>query len=88
MTRLCANDTVDAIHVSCWDQPAIGIVQALQETGCREIKVTALDAGPETFEIMAEPNNPFVANVAQQPRKIGMTAALNVAGHFAVSGYQ
>ena len=75
--------TVDAIHVGCWDQPAIGIVQALQETGRTEIKVTALDGGPDTLEIMAEPNSPFVANVAQQPRKIGMTAAMNVARYFA-----
>lgn len=75
--------TIDAIHVGCWDQPAIGIVQALEEAGRTEIKVTALDGGPETLEIMAEENSPFVANVAQQPRKIGSTAATNVARHFA-----
>ena len=75
--------TIDAIHVGCWDQPAIGVVQALEEAGRTEIKVTALDGGPETLEIMAEENSPFVANVAQQPRKIGMTAATNVARHFA-----
>ncbi|WP_419908309.1 sugar ABC transporter substrate-binding protein [Hoeflea sp.] len=75
--------TIDAIHVGCWDQPAIGVVQALEEAGRTEIKVTALDGGPETLEIMAEENSPFVANVAQQPRKIGMTAASNVARHFA-----
>ena len=33
--------TVDAIHVGCWDQPAIGIVQALEEAGRTEINVTA-----------------------------------------------
>lgn len=75
--------TLDAIHVGCWDQPAIGVVQALEETGRTEVKVTALDAGPDTLEIMAEQDSPFVANVAQQPRKIGMTAAENVAKHFA-----
>jgi len=32
---------------------------------------------------MAEDNSPFVANVAQQPRLIGQTAAKNVARHFA-----
>lgn len=74
--------TVDAIHVGCWDQPAIGIVQALEEAGRTEIKVTALDGGPETLEIMAEDNSPFVANVAQQPNLIGSTAAMNVARHF------
>ncbi len=75
--------TIDAIHVGCWDQPAIGVVQALEEAGRTEIKVTALDGGPETLEIMAEEGSPFVANVAQQPRKIGSTAAMNVARHFA-----
>ncbi|MAM09513.1 MAG: ABC transporter substrate-binding protein [Rhizobiaceae bacterium] len=75
--------TIDAIHVGCWDQPAIGIVQALEETGRTEIKVTALDGGPETLEIMAEEGSPFVANVAQQPYLIGATSAENVARYFA-----
>jgi len=75
--------TIDAIHVGCWDQPAIGIVQALEEAGRTDVLVTALDGGPETLEIMAEAGSPFVANVAQQPFKIGATAATNVARHFA-----
>ncbi|MCL2895129.1 sugar ABC transporter substrate-binding protein [Brenneria tiliae] len=76
--------TLDAIHVACWDQPAIGVVQALEETGRdKDVKVTAIDAGPETLEIMAEKESPFVANVAQQPRLIGTLAAKNVARHFA-----
>lgn len=75
--------TLDAIHVACWDQPAIGIVQALEETGRdKDVKVTAIDAGPDTLEIMAEKDSPFVANVAQQPRLIGATAAENVARYF------
>ncbi len=74
--------TIDAIHVGCWDQPAIGVVQALEEAGRDEIIVTALDGGPDTLEIMAEENSPFVANVAQQPNLIGSTAAMNVARHF------
>lgn len=75
--------TLDAIHVGCWDQPAIGVVQALEEAGRTEIIVTALDGGPETLEIMAEEGSPFVANVAQQPGLIGSTAAENVAQYFA-----
>jgi ribose transport system substrate-binding protein len=75
--------TIDAIHVGCWDQPAIGIVQALEEVGRTDVVVTALDGDPETLEIMAEENSPFVANVAQQPNLIGSTAAVNVARHFA-----
>lgn len=74
---------LDAIHVGCWDQPAIGIVQALEEAGRTDVLVTALDGGPDTLEIMAEENSPFVANVAQQPRLIGQTAAMNAARHFA-----
>ncbi len=75
--------TLDAIHVACWDQPAIGVVQALEEAGRTDVLVTALDGGPDTLEIMAEEGSPFVANVAQQPRLIGQTAAHNVAAHFA-----
>jgi len=74
---------LDAIHVGCWDQPAIGVVQALEEAGRTDVLVTALDGGPDTLEIMAEEGSPFVANVAQQPRLIGSTAASNVARHFA-----
>ena len=75
---------LDAIHVACWDQPAIGVVQALEEAGRSEdVKVTALDAGPDTLEIMMEEGSPFVANVAQQPALIGKTSADNVARHFA-----
>lgn len=75
---------LDAIHVGCWDQPAIGVVQALEETGrADDVIVTALDAGPDTLEIMAEEGSPFVANVAQQPRLIGTISAQNVARHFA-----
>lgn len=75
--------TLDAIHVGCWDQPAIGVVQALEEAGRTDVLVTALDGGPDTLEIMAEDGSPFVANVAQQPNLIGSTAAMNVARHFA-----
>jgi ribose transport system substrate-binding protein len=74
---------LDAIHIGCWDQPAIGVVQALQETGRTEIMVTGIDAGPDTLEIMMKDNSPFVANVAQQPYKIGYIAATNVARFFA-----
>ena len=74
--------TIDAIHVGCWDQPAIGVVQALEEAGRSDVLVTALDGGPDTLEIMAEDGSPFVANVAQQPNLIGSTSAMNVARHF------
>ena len=72
---------IDAIHVACWDQPAIGVVQAIEETGRDDVIVSAFDAGPETLEIMMEDNSPFVVNVAQQPRLIATFAAQNVARH-------
>lgn len=75
--------TLDAIHVGCWDQPAIGVVQALEEAGRTDVIVTAVDGGPDTLEIMAEDGSPFVANIAQQPHLIGSTAAENVAHYFA-----
>jgi ribose transport system substrate-binding protein len=74
---------LDAIHVACWDQPAIGVVQALEEAGRTEVKVTAFDAGPDTLEIMMEDNSVFVGNIAQVPRMIATQAAQNVAKHLA-----
>lgn len=74
---------IDAIHVACWDQPAIGVVQAIQDAGRDDVVVTAIDAGPETLEIMMEPNSPFIGNVAQQPRLIATHAAQNVAKYLA-----
>ncbi len=73
--------TINAIHVACWDQPAIGVVQAIEEAKRSEVIVSAIDAGPDTLEIMMEPDSPFLINVAQQPRLIATTAADNVARH-------
>ena len=70
-----------AIHVACWDQPAIGVVQALKESGRTEVMVTAIDAGPETLELMMEENSVFVGNIAQQPRKIATKAVENAADY-------
>lgn len=74
---------LSAIHVACWDQPAIGVVQALEDAGRTEVKVTAIDAGPDTLKMMMESGSPFIGNVAQQPRKIATLAADNVATYFA-----
>ena len=74
---------LDAIHVACWDQPAIGVFEALLETGRTEIVVSAIDAGPDTLSLMLEPNSPWIVNVAQQPRQIATIAAQNVARYLA-----
>lgn len=75
--------TIDAIHVACWDQPAIGAVQAVEESGRTDVVVTAFDAGPDTLEIQVEEGSPLVGNVAQQPRLIATIAAQNVARYLA-----
>ena len=72
-----------AIHVACWDQPAIGVYEALKEAGRTEIIVSAIDAGPDTLSLMLEPNSNWVVNVAQQPRQIATTAVQNAARHLA-----
>ena len=74
---------LDAIHVACWDQPAIGVVQALEEAGRTEVLVSAFDAGPDTLEIMMEDGSPFIGNVAQQPRAIAIQAVQNLAAYLA-----
>ncbi len=75
--------TVDEIHVACWDQPAVGVVQAIQESGRDDVVVTAFDAGPDTLDIQKEDASPLVGNVAQQPRTIGTTSADNAAKYLA-----
>jgi len=74
---------LNAIHVACWDQPAIGVVQALEEAGRTEVMVSAFDAGPDTLEIMMEEGSTFVGNVAQQPRAIATKAVQNLAAYLA-----
>jgi ribose transport system substrate-binding protein len=74
---------LDVIHVACWDQPAIGVVQAIEESGRTDVVVTAFDAGPDTLEIQIEEGSPFIGNVAQQPRQIGTVAAENAARYLA-----
>lgn len=74
--------TIQDIHVACWDQPAIGVVQAIEDSGRTDVKVTAFDAGPDTLEIMSEPGSPFVGNIAQLPRKIATISADNVGKYF------
>ncbi len=71
--------SINAIHVACWDQPAIGVVQGIEEAKRTDVIVSAIDAGPDTLEIMMEEKSPFQINVAQQPRLIATTAAQNVA---------
>lgn len=70
---------LDAIHVACWDIPAIGAVQAIEEAGRTDVQVFGVDGGPETLAIMMEEDTPFVGNVAQLPGLIARTSVLNAA---------
>ncbi|MGO1538696.1 MAG: substrate-binding domain-containing protein [Leucobacter sp.] len=77
-----AEGEIDAIHVACWDQPALGVIQAIEEAGRDDVVSTAIDGIPEILEIMQEENTPHIGDVAQQPRKIGTLSAENVATYF------
>lgn len=74
--------TISDIHVTCWDQPAIGVVQAVKEANRTDVKVSAYDAGPDTLKIMQEKDSPFVANVAQQPKLQGHKSAVALGKYF------
>lgn len=75
--------TIDAIHIACWDIPAIGVVQALEEADRTDVKVFGIDAGPETVPLVADPDGPFAADVAQLPAEIARASVLNTARYFA-----
>jgi len=70
-----------AIHVACWDPPAIGVYEALQEAGRTEIVISAIDAGPDTLELTIEPDRHWIVNIAKQPRQIATIAVQNAARH-------
>jgi ribose transport system substrate-binding protein len=74
---------IDAIHIACWDIPAIGVVQALEEAGRTDVKVFGIDGGPETVPLVADPDGPFTADVAQLPGEIASTSIMNVARYLA-----
>ena len=74
---------LDAIHVSCWDQPTIGVYEALIEEGRTEIKISGVDAGPDAVSLMLEEGSPWDVNVAQQPDQIAIASIQNVARHLA-----
>src|SRR5690606_3178229 len=70
---------LDAIHVACWDQPALGVSQGIEEAGRDDVVSTAVDGIPEMLEIMQEEGSPHIGDAAQQPRKIGALSATNLA---------
>jgi ribose transport system substrate-binding protein len=64
---------------SAWDIPQLGATQALAAAGRTEIRTYGVDGSPEVLQLIADPNSPAGADVAQQPAEIGRTAIRNVA---------
>ncbi|WP_245396507.1 sugar ABC transporter substrate-binding protein [Jiella sonneratiae] len=64
---------------ACWDVPMIGATQAIADAGRKDVKTYGVDGSPEFVEMVADPKSPAGAVAAQQPYKIGQTAAQTVA---------
>ncbi|MHC2296078.1 sugar ABC transporter substrate-binding protein [Rhizobium mongolense] len=64
---------------SAWDIPQLGATQALVAAGRTEVKTYGVDGSPEVLQLVADPNSPAAADVAQQPAELGRTAIRNVA---------
>ena len=68
---------------SAWDIPQLGATQALAAAGRIEIRTYGVDGSPEVLQLVADPNSPAAADVAQQPAELGRVAIQNVARHLA-----
>ncbi|MBB3976665.1 ribose transport system substrate-binding protein [Rhizobium azooxidifex] len=68
---------------SAWDIPQLGATQALTAAGRTEIRTYGVDGSPEVLQLVADPNSPAAADVAQQPAELGRVAIQNVARHLA-----
>ncbi|MCU1718341.1 sugar ABC transporter substrate-binding protein [Pseudomonas sp. 5P_3.1_Bac2] len=64
---------------AAWDIPQLGASKAVLDARRSEIKTYGVDGTPEVLALMAQPNSPVGAVVAQQPELIGRTAVQNVA---------
>ena len=65
---------IDAIFAT-WDAFAIGAARALIEAGRTEIKIYGIDVSNADLQLMQEPDSPWVATAAVDPKMIG---AVNV----------
>ena len=64
---------------ACWDRPMIGATLAVVDADRPEVRTYGIDGSPEYVEMVADPASPAAAVAAQQPYRIGVGAALNVA---------
>ncbi|SIQ47748.1 simple sugar transport system substrate-binding protein [Paenibacillus sp. RU4T] len=58
-----------------WDEFAKGAVRAIQQAGRNEIKVYGIDMSDEDLQMIQDPNSPWIASVAVDPKDIGRVQA-------------
>ena len=78
LTKLGPDSGLKAIW-ACWDRPMVGATLAVEDAGRFEVRTYGIDGSPEYVEMVARPGSAAAAVAAQQPYRIGMGAALNVA---------
>jgi len=61
---------IDAVWAS-WDEFAKGATRAIQQAGRTEIKVYGIDMSDEDLQMIQDPNSPWVASAAVDPKDIG-----------------
>ncbi|MCI3922368.1 sugar ABC transporter substrate-binding protein [Paenibacillus sp. TRM 82003] len=61
---------IDAVWAS-WDEFAKGATRAIQQAGRTEIKVYGIDMSDEDLQLIQDPNSPWVASAAVDPKDIG-----------------
>ncbi|WP_281885039.1 sugar ABC transporter substrate-binding protein [Paenibacillus sp. YYML68] len=54
-----------------WDEFAKGAARAIQQAGRTEIKVYGIDMSDEDLQMIQDPNSPWVASAAVDPKDIG-----------------
>jgi simple sugar transport system substrate-binding protein len=61
---------IDAVWAA-WDEFAKGATRAIQQAGRTEIKVYGIDMSDEDLQMIQDPNSPWVASAAVDPKDIG-----------------
>ncbi|MFD1955741.1 sugar ABC transporter substrate-binding protein [Paenibacillus thailandensis] len=56
---------------AAWDEFAKGAARAIQEAGRTEIKVYGIDMSDEDLQMIQDPNSPWIASAATDPKDIG-----------------
>lgn len=56
---------------TAWDEFAKGVTRAIQQAGRNEIKVYGIDMSDEDLQMIQDPNSPWVASAAVDPKDIG-----------------